>query len=69
MSNFELDERTSLLSPSRLKADLFPSTRFYYIDEHLQDGGPGYNHITGSGHADIVWELLQDPKQTHWRVS
>jgi hypothetical protein len=42
--------------------------RFYYIDERLADGSPAYSKITGPGHADICWQLSQDPAQGDWRV-
>lgn len=39
-------------------------TRFYYADERSADGGPMYNDISGTAHADEYWTLVQQEIQS-----
>ncbi|KAK5631134.1 hypothetical protein RRF57_006849 [Xylaria bambusicola] len=42
---------------------------FYYVDERESNGRPMYKGVNGDAHADVFFQLAQDPKQGPWQYT
>ncbi|KAK9242124.1 hypothetical protein V1506DRAFT_107604 [Lipomyces tetrasporus] len=40
--------------------------KFYYVDERTPDGGPVKNDRDGNAHAEIYFQLAEEPEQGPW---
>ena len=43
--------------------------RFYYADERTPDGRPANVNRDGVAHAEMYWQLANEPKQSKWLVN